>query len=220
MKFQLVVMVILSEEFIEALVSLDEGRTLEVVKKRLESGEDPLVILEDVRKANEEIGKRHERHEYFIAELVMAGEILKGVSELLKPKLAGTSRKTLGKVVIGTVQGDIHDIGKNIAITMLEAAGFEVVDLGIDVPPEKFVEAVKQHNPDIVGMSGLLTPIIESMKKTVDALKEVGLRQKVKVVIGSNRIDESTKEYIGADAWTNDAATGVRICKQIVSSRE
>ncbi len=206
------------EELTEAILSLDEDRTLEAVEKRLESGENPLVILEDSRKATEEVGTRYEKREYFIAELIMVGEILKGISKLLKPKLAGTIRETIGKVVIGSVEGDVHDVGKNIVITMLEAAGFEVVDLGVDVPPEEFVEAVKQHAPDIVGLSGLLTSIIESMKKTVETLRRAGLRQKVAVVIGGSQIDEYVKEYVGADAWANDAATGVKICKQLVSS--
>lgn len=207
-----------NEELTEAILSLDEDRTLEVVEKRLESGENPLVILEDARKATEEVGTRYERREYFIAELIMGGEILKGISKLLKPKLAGTMRKTIGKVVIGSVEGDVHDVGKNIVITMLEAAGFEVVDLGVDVPSEEFVEAVKQHAPDIVGLSGLLTSIIESMKKTVEALKNAGLRQKVAVVIGGSQIDQYVNEYVGADAWANDAATGVKICKQLAGS--
>jgi len=122
------------EELTEAILSLNEDRTLEAVEKRLESGENPLVILEDSRKATEEVGTRYEKHEYFIAELIMVGEILKGISKLLKPKLAGTIRETIGKVVIGSVEGDVHDVGKNIVITMLEAAGFEVVDLGVDPP--------------------------------------------------------------------------------------
>jgi len=120
-------------------------------------------------------------------------------------------REVIGRVVIGTVYGDIHDIGKNIVVTMAEAAGFEVIDLGVDVPPQKFVEAIKQYNPDIVGMSGLLTVAIESMKKTIDAIKEAGLRDKVKIIIGGGRVDEYAKEYTGADAWARDAATGIRI---------
>lgn len=206
------------EELFEAIISLDEDRALRAVEKRLKSGENSLVIFEDARKATEEVGKRYERREYFIAELIMVGEILKGVSKLLEPKLAGTIREIIGKVVIGSVQGDVHDVGKNIVVTMLEAAGFEVVDLGVDVPPEKFVEAVKQHTPDIVAMSGLLTSIIESMKNTVEVLTKAGLRQKVTVVIGGSQIDEYVKEYVGADAWANDAATGVKICIQLVRS--
>jgi len=203
----------LSEEMIKAIVELNEPKAIEIAKKRLEAGEDPLKILDDLKRAAEVIGEKYEKGEYFVADLVMAGEILKGLSEVVRPKLRelGVSRKIVGKFVIGTVEGDIHDIGKNIVITMAEAAGFEVIDLGVDVPPQKFVEAIKQHNPDIVGMSGLLTIAIESMKKTVDAIKEARLRDKVKIIIGGGRVDKYACEYVGADAWTNDAAHGVRI---------
>ncbi len=202
-----------SEEMVRAIVELDESKALEIAKRRLEAGEDPLKILDDLRRAAEVIGEKYERGEYFVADLVMAGEIMKGISELVRPKLKelGVSRKIVGKFVIGTVEGDIHDIGKNIVVTMAEAAGFEVIDLGVDVPPQKFVEAIKQHNPDIVGMSGLLTLAIDSMKKTVDAIKEAGLRDKVKIIIGGGRVDQHACEYVGADAWTNDASQGIRI---------
>lgn len=183
-----------------------------MARRRLEVEGDPLAILSDLKDAAEKIGEKYERGEFFVADLVMAGEIMKQVSELVRPKLLelGKKREALGKLVIGTVEGDIHDIGKNIVVTMAEAAGFEVVDLGVDVPPSKFVEAVKRHSPNVVGMSGLLTIAIESMKRTVDALKEAGLRDRVKVIIGGGRVDQYAKEYSGADAWTNDASAGIR----------
>jgi methylmalonyl-CoA mutase cobalamin-binding domain/chain len=203
----------LSEEFVNAIVDLDEKKAIELTRKRLESGEDPLKILDDLAKAANVVGEKYEKGELFIADLVMAGEILKEVSDLVRPKLKGSSqvREPIGKFVIGTVQGDIHDIGKNITVTMAEAAGFEVIDLGVDVSPEKFVEAIKQHKPDIVGMSGLLTLSIDSMKKTVDAIKAAGLRDKVKIIIGGGRVDQNACEYVGADAWTISAPTGIRI---------
>ncbi len=202
-----------SEEFIKSILELDERKALEIARRRLEAGEDPLKILGDLTIAADKIGEKYEKGEFFIADLVMAGEIMKGISELVRPKLKelGKVREVVGKLVIGTVQGDIHDIGKNIAVTMAEAAGFEVIDLGVDVPPEKFVEAIKQYNPNIVGMSCLITVGLESMKKTVDAIKEAGLRDRVKIIIGGGRVDEYAKEYAGADAWTNSAAEGVRI---------
>ncbi|HEX69054.1 MAG TPA: cobalamin-binding protein [Candidatus Bathyarchaeota archaeon] len=202
-----------SEEFVNAILELEEEKALKIARERLEAGEDPLKILDDLKVAAEKVGEKYEKGEFFVADLVMAGEIMKGVSELVRPKLKelGKAREPVGKLVIGTVEGDIHDIGKNIAVTMAEAAGFEVSDLGVDVPPQKFVEAIKQHNPEVVGMSGLLTLAIESMKKTVDAIKEAGLRDKVKIIIGGGRVDEYAKEYLGADAWTNDAAKGIRI---------
>jgi methylmalonyl-CoA mutase cobalamin-binding domain/chain len=143
----------------------------------------------------------------------MAGEILKEVSELVRPKLKelGKAREPVGRLVIGTVEGDIHDIGKNIVVTMAEAAGFDVIDLGVDVAPQKFVEAIQKYNPDIVGMSCLITVGIESMKKTVDAIKAAGLRDKVKIILGGGRVDQYACGYAGADAWTNSAAMGVRI---------
>uniref|UniRef100_A0A7J3I917 Cobalamin-binding protein n=1 Tax=Ignisphaera aggregans TaxID=334771 RepID=A0A7J3I917_9CREN len=202
----------MSEEFVNAIIELNEARALELARRRLEAGEDPMKILDDLRRAAEVIGSKFEAGEYFIADLVMAGEILKAVSDIAREKLRslGRSREVVGRLLIGTVEGDIHDIGKNIVVTMAEAAGFEVIDLGVDVPPQKFVEAIKQYSPDIVGMSGLLTLAIESMKKTVDAIKEAGLREKVKIIIGGGRVDQYACQYIEADAWTNDAAHGVK----------
>jgi methylmalonyl-CoA mutase cobalamin-binding domain/chain len=212
----------LSEEFVNAVVSLDEKKAIDLTRKRLEVGEDPLKILDDLTKAANVIGEKYEKGEFFIADLVMAGEILKEVSDLVRPKLKelGKAREPIGKLVIGTVQGDIHDIGKNIVVTMAEAAGFEVIDLGVDVSPQKFVEAIQQYNPDIVGMSGLLTLAIESMKKTVDAIKAAGLRDKVKIIIGGGRVDQYACEYVGADAWTTSAAIGIRIMLKWIEEKK
>jgi methylmalonyl-CoA mutase cobalamin-binding domain/chain len=212
----------LSEEFVKAIVDLDESKALELTRKRLEVGEDHLKVLDDLTKAANIIGEKYEKGEFFIADLVMAGEILKEVSELVRPKLKelGKVREPIGKLVIGTVQGDIHDIGKNIVVTMAEAAGFEVIDLGVDVSPEKFVEAIQRYNPDIVGMSGLLTLAIESMKKTVDAIKAAGLRDKVKIIIGGGRVDQYACEYVGADAWTTSAAIGIRIMLKWIEEKK
>jgi len=203
----------LREEFINSIVNLEESKAIELTKKRLEAGEDPVKLLDDLRIAADKIGEKYEKGEYFVADLVYAGEILKAVSNILREEIAkrGLKREIIGRFIIGTVEGDIHDIGKNIVVTMAEAAGFEVVDLGVDVPPQKFVEAIKQHSPDIVGMSGLLTVAIESMKRTVDAIKEAGLRGNVKIIIGGGRVDEYAHQYVGSDAWARDAATGIRI---------
>jgi len=161
----------------------------------------------------EKIGQRYESGEYFIAELIMSAEIFKEVMDIVKPKLSKGDLKPLGKLVIGTVQGDVHDIGKNIIATLLEANGFEVYDLGVDVAPESFVEKIKETNSEIICMSGLLTASFEGMKKTVDAIKEAGLRNKVKIVVGGNPVGERIAKYVGADAWANDATEGVRIIK-------
>jgi methanogenic corrinoid protein MtbC1 len=137
------------ENFIKAIIDLDENMAIKLAKERIERGEDPIKILDDIKIAVDEIGRKYEAKEYFIADLVMAGEILKEISEILKPALTGKTIEKIGKIVIGTVEGDIHDIGKNIAITMLEGAGFEVIDLGVDVSSQKFVEAIKQHSPQL-----------------------------------------------------------------------
>jgi len=212
----------LSEEFVSAIVNLDEKKAIDLTRKRLEVGEDPLKILDDLTKAANVIGEKYEKGEFFIADLVMAGEILKEVSDLVRPKLKelGKAREPVGRLVIGTVEGDIHDIGKNIVVTMAEAAGFEVIDLGVDVSPQKFVEAIQKYNPDIVGMSGLLTLAIESMKKTVDAIKAAGLRDKVKIIIGGGRVDQYACEYVGADAWTTSAAIGIRIMLKWIEEKK
>ncbi len=220
--FKWVYLMSLSEEFVKVVVDLDEYKAVELTKRRLEGGEDPLKILDDLTKAANVIGEKYERGEFFIADLVMAGEILKEVSDIVRPKLRelGRVREPIGRFVIGTVEGDIHDIGKNIVVTMAEAAGFEVIDLGVDVSPDKFVEAIQKHNPDIVGMSCLITVGIESMKKTVDAIKQAGLRDKVKVIIGGGRVDQYACQYVDADAWTNSAAEGIRIMLKWIEEKK
>ena len=207
------------EELVDAILRLDESTALKLAREWLEVGGDPLLLLEAVRRAAQAIGERYERGELFVADLVMAGEILKEVTDLIKPKISVAERKALGRIVIGTVEGDIHDIGKNIVITMLESAGFEVFDLGVDVPAEKFIEAIKNFQPEIVGMSGLLTVAIESMKKVVDKIRETGLREKVKIIIGGGRMNEDVMRYVGADAWADNAAMGVKLCKQLLSKK-
>jgi methanogenic corrinoid protein MtbC1 len=202
----------MDQKLIDALADLREEETLSVVREMLEDGEDPVKILELSRKGMNVVGDRFERGEYFLSELVVAAAIFKQVTELMRPELEKAAVEPVGQIVIGTVQGDIHDIGKNIAIALLDAAGFEVHDLGVDVPPEKFVDAIEDLEPEIVGMSGLLTLAIESMRKSVEAISRAGLRERVKIIVGSGRVDETAREYIGADAWTDEAATGVKIC--------
>lgn len=206
----------LRDEFVRALADLEEQRVIEIAKKRIDNKEDPFKILEDIRKATEIIGKRFEEGRYFVSDLIMAGEILKQVMEILKPLLGERKAESRGKVVIGSVEGDVHDIGKNIVIALLEAEGFEVIDLGVDQPPQAFVDAIKQHNPQVVGLSGLLTEAIESMKKTVDAIKEAGLRDRVKIIVGGGRTSEEVRAYTQADEWADDAAVGVKKIKALV----
>ncbi len=205
----------MSKDLVNMLADLKEEEALKIVKDRLGAGEEPLKILEDARKGMEIVGKRFADSEYFIPDLLYSGEILKAVSELVKPKLTQTAEsKKLGKVVFGTVAGDIHDIGKDIVVFMLDVNGFEVHDLGVDVPAQKFVDKIKETTAPIVGLSGFLSLAFDSMKETVEAIKAAGLRDKVKIMIGGGQISDEIKKYTGADAYGKDAMTGVTIAKQ------
>ena len=199
----------------EAIKELEEEKVLKLVKDKLDAGVDPIKILEECRLGMAEIGKGS-GDTVFLTDLIMAGEIFNEAMELLMPKLVSSSTKSLGKVVIGTVEGDIHNIGKDIAINFLKAEGFKVIDLGVDVPAQKFVDAVKEHNPPVVGMSGLLTLSIEPMKKSIEALAAANLREGLKVIIGGERTDEEICKHVGADAWVNDVIDGVKIIKNWV----
>ncbi|MFA5237212.1 MAG: corrinoid protein [Methanoregula sp.] len=201
------------EEFVNALVDLDETKCIELLNQRIAAKEDPLLILEDIRKATDIVGKRFEEGRYFVSDLMMVGEILSQAMVILKPVFGEHKVASRGTIVVGTVEGDVHDIGKNIVTALLEAEGFTVVDIGVDQPPEVFVKAIQEHHPVVVSMSGLLTEAIESMKKTVDAIKAAGLRDKVKIIIGGGRCDEESREHTGADEWADDAAVGIRKIK-------
>jgi 5-methyltetrahydrofolate--homocysteine methyltransferase len=204
----------MAENLVDILADLKEQEALAIVKERLESGEDPMNILADSRKALEIVGNRFADGTYFIPDLVYSGEILKAISDLVKPKMSQDADvKRLGKVVIGTVAGDIHDIGKDIVTFMLDVNGFEVYDLGVDVPSEKFVEKVKETGAKVVGLSGFLTLAYESMKDTVKAVRDAGLDD-VKIMIGGGQITEEIKKYTGADAYGKDAMTGVALARK------
>jgi methanogenic corrinoid protein MtbC1 len=205
----------MSEELTNAVANLEKDEALRLTGEKLDRGEDPKSILEESRNGMEIVGKRFADGEYFLPELVYSGEIFKQVSELLKPKMkADTVSKKLGKVVIGTVAGDIHDIGKDIVVFMLDVSGFEVYDLGIDVPAKKFVEKIKETDTPIVGLSGFLTLAFESMKETVEAIKTAGLRDNVRIMIGGGQISEEIRKYAGADAYGKDAMTAVSLAKE------
>ncbi|WAI02176.1 cobalamin B12-binding domain-containing protein [Methanogenium organophilum] len=197
------------DNFINALVDLDETTCIELLKQRVAANEDPAIVLEDVRKATDIVGERFEEGRFFVSDLMMVGEILNQIMEVLRPLFGTGAMEDKGTIVIGTVGGDVHDIGKNIETALLEADGFTVIDLGIDVPPEEFVAAIKEHKPLVVGLSGLLTEAIESMKDTIDAITAAGLRDQVKVIVGGGRTDEETMKYTGADAWSDNATAGV-----------
>jgi len=205
----------MSEKLVEAMVGMKEKEALEITKQMIEAGEDPINILNACKDAMNEVGARFEKGEFFLPELVMAGEMLNQISEIVKPKMTGAvETERLGKVIIGTVEGDIHDIGKDLVVFMLDVNGFEVLDLGIDVPIQKFVDAIKDFKPAVVGLSGFLTLAFDSMKATVDAIAEAGLRDQIKIMIGGGQIDEAVKKYAGADAYGSDAIEAVKLSKK------
>jgi len=210
----------MAKDLVNTLADLKEQEAIKIVKDRLSAGDDPFKIMEDARKGMEIVGKRFSESEYFIPDLVYSGEILRVVTELVKPKLTKAAEsKKLGKVVFGTVAGDIHDIGKDIVVFMLDVNGFEVHDLGIDVPAQKFVDKIKETGAPIVGLSGFLTLAFDSMKETVEAIKSAGLRDKVKIMIGGGQMSDEIKNYSGADAYGNDAMAGVTLAKKWTGAR-
>jgi 5-methyltetrahydrofolate--homocysteine methyltransferase len=204
----------MAKDLVKTLADLEEKEALKIVEDRLSAGEDPLKILDDARRAVELVGKRFSDCEYFIPDLVYSGEILKEITDMVKPKLTKAAElKRLGKVVVGTVAGDIHDIGKDIVVFMLDVNGFEVLDLGIDVPAQKFVDAIKNTGSRVVGLSGFLTLAFQSMKDTVETIKEAGLREGVKIMIGGGQIDDQVRSFTGADAYGKDAMEAVKLTK-------
>jgi len=200
------------DKIVEAIFELDEQAALELADGRIKSGTEPVEILERCREGMSLVGEKFESGDFFLSEMIMAAEIFNQIMNIVRPHLKSTLSEPRGKVVIGTVEGDVHDIGKNIAIALLKAEGFDIVDLGVDVPPATFVEAIREHEPDIVGMSSLLTVALETTKQTIDAITEAGLRDKVRIIVGGGRIDSHATEYIKPDASTDNAAQGVRMC--------
>ena len=210
----------MSEDLVSTLADLKEEEVLRIVRERLASGEDPLKILDDSRKGMQIVGKRFSDSEYFIPDLVYSGEILKEITEIVKPKLKKAAEvERLGKVVIGTVAGDIHDIGLNIVGFMLDVNGFEVYNLGIDLPAQRFVEKIGETKAEIVGLSGFLTLAFDSMKETVEAIQAAGLRDKVKIMIGGGQIDDEIRKYTGADAYGRDAMAAVALAREWIGDR-
>jgi dimethylamine corrinoid protein len=207
------------EELINAMVEIEETKVYELVETLLKSGTPPEDIIVALRTAVQKIGDKFDCKEYFLTELVMGGEMFQQAAELIKPYMKiGETTKKIGKIVVGTVSGDVHDIGKNIFSTLCEAAGFEVFDLGVDVPVEKFVATVKEVKPQVVGYSGLLTIAMDAMKATTEALKEAGLRDNLKIIIGGLPVDAAWQEKAGADANTQSAFEGLNIVKKWVGA--
>lgn len=210
----------MAQDLVRAIADLHEEEALRITEERLSAGEDASKILEDSRNAMEIVGKRFENREYFIPDLVYSGEILQEITEMVKPKLKKAVKiERLGKVIIGTVAGDIHDIGKNIVTFMLDISGFEVYDLGIDVPAQKFVDKTEETQAKIIGLSGFLTLSFESMKETIDVIKGAGLRDKVKIMIGGGQINDEIRKYTGADAYRPNAVSAVSLAKEWVGDK-
>jgi len=204
----------------EALVGLDLDKTIDFVKKAVEQGFKPMDIINALADGMRVVGERYEKNEYFLSELIMAAEIFKEAMNVLEPLILKEGRALyIGKAVVGTVEGDLHDIGKNLFTMFLKSMGFEVIDLGIDVPPKKFVEAVKQYKPDVVGMSALLTTTVLNMKKVIDALNNEGLRNSIKVIVGGAAVTKEYTNEIGADAGGIDAYEGALICRKWVEEK-
>lgn len=199
---------------VSEISSVEEVKTL--VVKALDSRVDPVDIVEAMNRGLVEVGEKYEAGNFFLSELIMAGIIATEITGVLKPYLEKSTEKTLGKVVIGTVRGDLHDIGKNIVISMLSSAGFKTVDLGIDVPVEKFMETIKREKPDILAMSCLLTSAMEEVKHVIEEVDKAGLREDVKILIGGRPITPEFAEEVGADSSSRNAVEAVKIAKALV----
>ena len=206
----------MTEALIQAMAEMQETEALQKAKQLLDEGTEPMAILNACSTAMQTVGERFEKGEYFLPHLMMAGNILKQISEMVKPysQEQDNSGTDKGRVLIGTVKGDIHDIGKNMVTFLLEANGLKVKDIGIDQHPDKFVEAIQVFEPDVVGLSGLLTLAFESMKETVQTIENKGLRDHTRIIIGGALVSERVKDYTGADAFAPHALAGVRIIKQ------
>ncbi|HTR27167.1 MAG TPA: cobalamin-dependent protein [Terriglobales bacterium] len=201
------------EEIKNALTDLNEDLALQLVKDALAAGVPAFEVLRACQDGMTEVGRRFECQDYFVSDLMMSGEIFKQIGAILEPELKAGGAQTAGKIVFGTVKGDIHDIGKDIVVNMLKSANFEVLDLGVDVPPEKFVSALKESGATVLGMSGLLTLAFDSMKATVQALEAAGLRSTVRVMVGGGPTDQNVCRVVGADDWGADAQQAVRLAK-------
>jgi 5-methyltetrahydrofolate--homocysteine methyltransferase len=206
------------QNLVDWLADMNEDDAFALAKKMLlEEGANPLRVLELCRAAMDIVGKRFEEGEYFLPELVLAGEMLENISAIAKPLIKqapGEEPKKLGKVLIGTVHGDLHDIGKNIVGFMLDINGFDVKDIGVDAPIATFIDEIKAWQPDVVGLSGFLTLAFTSMKETIEAFDKEGMRANFKVMIGGGQIDEQVRKYTGADAFGVNAVEAVKLCKQ------
>jgi methanogenic corrinoid protein MtbC1 len=209
------------DQLIGLLADLDEEAVLQLVRQRLAAGDDPLQIIEDSNEGLRQVGVRYEQGEFFVSGLIMSGEIFREVVELVQPLLERQANgQSAGTILVGTVSGDIHDIGKNIAGMLLACHGFAVIDLGVDVPPAVFAAKAIEIQPDVVGLSGLITASFEAMKATITALRAEAQAQHCSfpIVVGGGMIDEQICRYVGADYWVNNAMDGVRLCQRLLAA--
>ncbi len=210
----------MSKKLVNAIADMREEEALKLVKEMVEGGSDPMAILDSAREAMALVGQRYKEGAYFLPELMLAGEMLSQITDLIRPELAKLPEiERHGKVVIGTVEGDIHDIGKNIVTFMLDVNGFDVLDLGVDVSAQKFVAAIRDFQPQVVGLSGFLTLAFDVMKETVEAIETAGLRDGLKIMIGGGQVNEEIRKYAGADAYGKDAMAGVSLAQKWVGAK-
>jgi len=205
----------MTKELYLALADFDEDFVLETLKSRLKDGEPPLALLKELQKGMALVGERYEK-EYFLSDLMLSADLFRRSMEVLIPSLSAEKGEFVGRLLIGTPKGDIHDLGKNIFTSLARGLGFEVMDLGVNVPVETFVEKVKEFKPDILGFSALITPGFTPMKEVVDILKAQKLRASLKVIVGGGVVTSTVKEFIGADGFTTDAMDGLNQCKAFV----
>jgi methanogenic corrinoid protein MtbC1 len=206
----------------DAFLRMKRPDGIAFVQKAMNSGADPFEILKICRDCMEEVGKRFETGEFFLSELIYSAQVFKEISAILEPRLIANqkSTETRGKVVFGTPKGDIHDLGKDIVITLMRAQGLSVYDLGVDVPPERFIEKLLETGASVLALSALITPAFESMRETISLLDKNGLREKTFVIIGGGVITELVRQDMGADAWTMDPPEGVRLCLEHLRQNE
>ena len=204
------------QKLIELIADMNEEEAIKLANDMLDNGYDPMKLLEHCRAGMDVVGKRFESGEYFLPELMLAGEMLSEISKKAKPLIvesqSGGEAANKGVVLIGTVHGDLHDIGKNIVTFMLDINGYKVIDLGIDVPIDTFIDSIKEHQPSVVGLSGFLTLAFDSMKETIDAIQSAGLRDDIKIMIGGGQVDDTIRNYTGADAFGLNAMSAVSLC--------
>ena len=207
-------------ELVRLLADLEEEAVLSFVRQQLEAGVDPLSIIEECNSGMRQVGQRYEARHYFLSGLIMAGEIFREVVEIVKPALEDrASKQASGRVLLGTVQGDIHDIGKDMVAMLLTCYGFTVMDLGVDVPPAEFVSQVAKLQPDVIGLSGVITSSFQIMRETVQLLRASAAQtgRTIPIIIGGGLIDEQICHYVGADAWVTDAMSGVHLCLKLMA---